>query len=212
MWYKGKSLSHVQLFATPWTVAHQAPPSMGFSRQEYWSGLPFPSLQCDIPHYQMEEYKSYDHLNRCIKSIWKQSNIYHKNSQQSGPGRNICCCLVLKSCLTILQPHELQPAKLLSSVHGISQQEYRNGLPFLSLEIFPTQGSNPHLLRWRQILHLWATGYFNTIKATSPVTIILDSKKTKTFPLNIRKKAPTLATLINRVLKVLARAIRWKKK
>ena len=33
--------SHVQLFATPWTVAHQAPPSMGFSRQEYWSGLPF---------------------------------------------------------------------------------------------------------------------------------------------------------------------------
>ena len=38
-----KSLSHVQLFATPWTVAYQAPPSMGFSRQEYWSGLPFPS-------------------------------------------------------------------------------------------------------------------------------------------------------------------------
>ena len=38
-----KSLSHVQLFVTPWTVAHQAPPPMGFSRQEYWSGLPFPS-------------------------------------------------------------------------------------------------------------------------------------------------------------------------
>ena len=36
-------LSHVQLFVTPWTVAHQAPLSMGFSRQEYWSGLPFPS-------------------------------------------------------------------------------------------------------------------------------------------------------------------------
>ena len=40
---KVKSLSYVQLFATPWTVAHQAPLSMGFSRQEYWSGLPFPS-------------------------------------------------------------------------------------------------------------------------------------------------------------------------
>ena len=40
---KVKSLSCVQLFATPWNVAHQAPPSMGFSRQEYWSGLPFPS-------------------------------------------------------------------------------------------------------------------------------------------------------------------------
>ena len=38
-----KSLSHVRLFATPWTVAYQAPPSMGFSRQEYWSVLPFPS-------------------------------------------------------------------------------------------------------------------------------------------------------------------------
>ena len=40
---KVKSLSHVQLFATPRTVAYQASPSMGFSRQEYWSGLPFPS-------------------------------------------------------------------------------------------------------------------------------------------------------------------------
>ena len=35
-------LSHVQLFVTPWTVANQAPLSMGFPRQEYWSGLPFP--------------------------------------------------------------------------------------------------------------------------------------------------------------------------
>ena len=40
---KVKWLSCVQLFATPWTVSFQAPPSMGFSRQEYWSGLPFTS-------------------------------------------------------------------------------------------------------------------------------------------------------------------------
>ena len=40
---KGKSLSRVQLFATPRTAAYQAPPSMGFSRQEYWSGVPSPS-------------------------------------------------------------------------------------------------------------------------------------------------------------------------
>ena len=40
---KVKSFSHVQLFATPWTVAFQAPLSMEFSRQDYWSGLPFPS-------------------------------------------------------------------------------------------------------------------------------------------------------------------------
>ena len=40
---KVKSLSHVQLLAIPWTAAYQAPPSMGFSRQEYWSGLSLPS-------------------------------------------------------------------------------------------------------------------------------------------------------------------------
>ena len=38
-----KSLSRVRLFEIPWTAAHQAPPSMGFSRQEYWSGVPLPS-------------------------------------------------------------------------------------------------------------------------------------------------------------------------
>ena len=43
-----KLLSRVQLFGTPWTVAYQAPPSMGFSKQEYWSGLAFPSSG-DLP-------------------------------------------------------------------------------------------------------------------------------------------------------------------
>ena len=46
-------LSHVQLFATPWTVAYQAPPSMGFSRHECWSGLPFPSPG-DLPNPGIE--------------------------------------------------------------------------------------------------------------------------------------------------------------
>ena len=44
---KVKLLSHVRLLATPWTVAYQDPLSMGFSRQEYWSGFPFPSP--DLP-------------------------------------------------------------------------------------------------------------------------------------------------------------------
>ena len=48
-----KSLSHVQLFATLWTVAHQAPLSMGFFRQEYWSGLSFPSPG-DLPNPGIE--------------------------------------------------------------------------------------------------------------------------------------------------------------
>ena len=50
---KVKSPSCVQLFATPWTVAHQAPQSMEFSMQEYWSGLPFPSPG-DLPHPGIE--------------------------------------------------------------------------------------------------------------------------------------------------------------
>ena len=48
-----KSFSHVRLFATPWTVACQAPLSMGFSRQKYWSGLPFLSPG-DLPHPGIE--------------------------------------------------------------------------------------------------------------------------------------------------------------
>ena len=50
---KVKSLSRVRFFVTLWTVAHQVPPSMGFSRQEYWSGLPFPSPR-DIPDTGIE--------------------------------------------------------------------------------------------------------------------------------------------------------------
>ena len=46
-------LSRVRLLATPWTVAHQAPPSMGFSRREYWSGVPFPSPG-DLPNPGIE--------------------------------------------------------------------------------------------------------------------------------------------------------------
>ena len=48
---KVKWLSYVWLLATPWTAAYQAPPSMGFSRQEYWSGVPLPSLRiCATEH------------------------------------------------------------------------------------------------------------------------------------------------------------------
>ena len=54
-------ISHVQLFVTPWTVAHQAPLSMGFSRQEYWSGLPC-SLPGDLPHPGFEPTSLMSHV------------------------------------------------------------------------------------------------------------------------------------------------------
>ena len=57
-----KSLSRVALLATPWSAAHQAPPPMGFSRQEYWSGVPLPSpvLLSAISQIPVELYGSTD--------------------------------------------------------------------------------------------------------------------------------------------------------
>ena len=58
-WSEVKSLSHVRLFATPWTIACQASPSMGFSRQEYWSGLQdYPIAFCHLPY----SFKSFTNL------------------------------------------------------------------------------------------------------------------------------------------------------
>ena len=54
---KVKSLSRVQLLATPWTAANQAPPSMGFSRQEYRSGVPLPSPQDPTLHIKFPQHK-----------------------------------------------------------------------------------------------------------------------------------------------------------
>ena len=64
---KLKSLSRVQLLATPWTAAFQAPPSMGFSRQEYWSGVPLPS-----PWLLAKEYKMYQWT---INDCWYFGNL-----------------------------------------------------------------------------------------------------------------------------------------
>ena len=55
---KVKLLSHARLTATPWTAAYQAPPSMGFSRQEYWSGVPLLSLEQLGPHEIEEKVQS----------------------------------------------------------------------------------------------------------------------------------------------------------
>ena len=69
---KGKSLSRVWLLATPWTAAHQAPPSMGFSRQKYWSGVPLPSLSHDTRKKQNKtlfgsSHHLFGHLVTCSK-------------------------------------------------------------------------------------------------------------------------------------------------
>ena len=78
---KVKSFSRVWPSATPWTVAFRAPPSMGFSRQEYWSGVPLPSLHITANH-QIDDSKDAYFINRNIQSsimtlmaCWEQVNF-----------------------------------------------------------------------------------------------------------------------------------------
>ena len=95
---KVKSLSRVRLFVTPWTVAHQAPPSMGFPRQEYWSGLPLPGepltrepmsyIHCleANPHPLTE--LSYRIRDSCGSSVWK--NYLGKKHGLQKSKRTLC--------------------------------------------------------------------------------------------------------------------------
>ena len=92
---KVKSLSRVWLFATPWTAAHQAPPSMGFSRQEYWSGVPLPSpvenYRVTEKHGRVTKRKSSSfhretHLCHLVASDWENS-WFQRFSQHWNEGR-----------------------------------------------------------------------------------------------------------------------------
>ena len=113
---KVKSLSCVRLFATPWTIAHQAPPSMGFSRQEYWSGLPFPSpgdlpdpgIEPGSPALQADPLTSKPAGKplQCYSYVqyyyWgKLGEGYTGALQYFFSSNEACRCLVAKSCLTL---------------------------------------------------------------------------------------------------------------
>ena len=63
---KLKSLSRVRLLATPWTAAHQGPPSMGFARQEYWSGVPLPSPTIVCIHNYVRRLFGYSSLFQLV--------------------------------------------------------------------------------------------------------------------------------------------------
>ena len=80
---KVKSFSRVRLFTTPWTAAYQAPPSMGFSRQEYWSGVPLSSprlfstvlqlLFPSIPFISVCAHRLAHFILRCLKTLYWHS-------------------------------------------------------------------------------------------------------------------------------------------
>ena len=79
----GKSLSRVWLFVTPGTVAHQVPPSMEFSRQESWNGLPFPSSICRVHHMKCWDGRFTSWIQDCQEKhqqpqIWK---LYHSHGR-----------------------------------------------------------------------------------------------------------------------------------
>ena len=110
-WSKVRSLSRGQLFATLWTRAYQAPPSTGFSRQDYWSGLPFPSPgdlpDPGIPHcrqmlYLLSHQGSPSWVGMClIQNNWLLFTGC------------CCCCQVASVVSNSSRPHGLQPTRLL---------------------------------------------------------------------------------------------------
>ena len=91
---KVKSLSRVRLFSTPWTAAFQAPPSMGFSRQEYWSGVPLPSPKFKARNFKCISIQGLGEASHYLSiSLWDNSiferaedkwqTIAHGNFKQS---------------------------------------------------------------------------------------------------------------------------------
>ena len=115
-----KSLSCVWLFVTPWTAAYQAPLSMRFSRQEYWSGVPLPSL----PDF-------YSDFTVTVSHFPKHSNC--------GCGISVSCSVTSDS----LWPHGLYVDCQAPLSMEFSRQEYRSGLPVPSPGDLPDSGIEP---------------------------------------------------------------------
>ena len=90
---KVKSLSRVRLLATPWTAAYQAPLAMGFSRQEYWSGVPLPSptllyhktnqMKCITCYYKATRLYSYINENLCFLIFFPLPNLIELRKTKS---------------------------------------------------------------------------------------------------------------------------------
>ena len=127
LWVCTRSHSSVQLFRTPWAVAHQAPLSMEFSRQEYWSRFPFPSSR-DLSHPGIEPASLMTpRLAGKFLTNWTTGEILHPRSVK-----------VKVKCPTLFDPwtvaHQAPPSM------GFFRQEYWSGLPFPSPGDLPDPG------------------------------------------------------------------------
>ena len=126
-------------FETPWTVAHQAPLSVGFSRQEYWSGLSFPTPGIFLTQ------ESNPHLLHWQASSLSLGKTYFKFERKKESE-------VAQLCPTLLRPHGLQPTSLLHPWSFLGKNT-GVGCHFLLQGIFPTQGLNRGLPHCRQTLY-----------------------------------------------------------
>ena len=114
-----KSLSRVRLFATPWTVAHQAPLSMGFSWQEYWCGLPWPPPGY-CPNPGIKPTSPAVQVDSLLLRLWGSPilNIYVCVCVRARTCVQVYVCVQsLHSCLTLCDLMDCSPS--VSSVHGI---------------------------------------------------------------------------------------------
>ena len=107
-----KLLSHVQLLVTPWTAAYQAPPSKGFSRQEYWSGLPFPSSREFIETPKTKQTKSPSSFS--YKSAMDLNRHFSRDIQVAHNHMNRCLILLIirKIQTKIMKRHPLTPIRM----------------------------------------------------------------------------------------------------
>ena len=147
--------------AAPWTATHQAPLSMGFSRQEYWSGLPFPSPR-NLPDPGIEPRSPalvVDSLPPETSGKPPKTGVWSSEDQRGGMGRGrggaISCCAMLcnsQSESRSVVPDSLWPHGLYRPWNSPGQNTGVGSLSLLQV-IFPTQGSNPGLPHCRWILY-----------------------------------------------------------
>ena len=151
-------LSHVQLFATPWTIDRQAPPSMQFSRPEYWSGLPFPSAG-HLPNPRIEP----------RSPTMQADSLLFVPSRK--PGHEFGGTLFNPVYAKLLQSHQTLCNPMDCSLPGFvcswdsPGKKTGVGCHFLFQGIFRTQGLNLCLLR---LLH-WQVGSLPLAPPGKPV-------------------------------------------
>jgi len=165
---KVKSLSHVRLLATPWTAAYQVPPSIGFSRQEYWSGFSrqdFPGIAFSIGIHISLPFEPTSYLPPLdAEPLFEFPEPYSKSLLAIYfTHGNVSFHVTLSNPFLTwseekwseshsVMSNSLQPYGLYSPRNSPGQNTGVGSLSLLQ-EIFPTQGSNPGLPHFRQILY-----------------------------------------------------------